>query len=374
MVLDPSNTPDEEDVNCILFLGAGASEPLGLPTTDGFLDKLKERLGNPESEMIEAIEEADGVNTLDDIMRELLDVVPVRGTGVGIEALLTDPWKHSGPKSYATRGGARSSDTKFERMKREVRKAQERASGILQTLVNLLYDLYAWNEKLDENDAVLAPYLNLLTILNNGHMPVFTTNYDLHLESYRQNGYTINDLFGNAAGSPVPVWQGANLWDYGPKCINLFKLHGSVHWELRGSKLAAPSPERINISAPSGYEDLIVLPGTPAGLQRNQEPFLTYYDYFDDYLSKTDIVISIGHRFDDNEITATLERYDPRTFLLNRTVSDAADNLESLTNVHPIPAADVGNKDTFARLREELIEAGIDVQGTVDEDRTPASD
>jgi hypothetical protein len=133
-----------------------------------------------------------------------------------------------------------------------------------------------------------------------GLLPVFTTNYDLAIESYWLGQQRLCDLI---RGFEVP---GTNEWDatclhrvvpsFPKPTIVLMKLHGSTGWMLNGAN-------RPVVALPLGVPELldsvknhaIVAPvrtKAPDG-----EPYLTYFAYLEECAANATGLVVLGYAF-----------------------------------------------------------------------------
>jgi hypothetical protein len=78
-----------EKINTTVLLGAGSSAPLGYPTTNQFLEDLQYSIDQSKEDSFKLVYDLDQVNTIDDFIRQLRDVIDENSTGEAIPAFLS---------------------------------------------------------------------------------------------------------------------------------------------------------------------------------------------------------------------------------------------------------------------------------------------
>lgn len=272
----------------ILFAGAGASVPLGMPTTRDFLNELRRQV---EATRLRVVYDA----ALDQL-----------GNDADIERLLDilAQWRaypHSLPPRLAA--GLPAAPTQPPPIARAPAEVTDLHEAALRLIITRYSDvdpdrahfLYGW----------LLLWLKGFST-NWSPLPIFTTNYDWTFERMVERGkrriMTLVDGFvANPAGS---LWdpgafhrlKGARHWQ-----IVLFKLHGSTSWyrQTSGQIAKITHAER----QPGQLENVVVYPTEAKTELVREEPFLTAYSYLTACLSTgARLCVVIGYSFRDPEI------------------------------------------------------------------------
>jgi len=283
--LSPAITSSE----VMLFAGAGASVPLGMPTTRAFLNELRRQV---EATRLRVVYDA----ALDQL-----------GNDADIERLLDilAQWRSyplSSPPRLATGSPVAPSQPP------PTAGTQAEVVDLYEAALRLITTRYS------DVDADRARFLYgwLLIWLkgfctNWSPLPIFTTNYDWTFERMverlkRRITSLVDGFVANPAGS---LWnpaafhrlKGARHWQ-----IVLFKLHGSTAWYRQ------PSGQIAKITHAERYsgqlKNVIVYPTEAKTELVREEPFLTAYSYLTACLSMgTRLCVVIGYSFRDPEIS-----------------------------------------------------------------------
>lgn len=140
-------------------------------------------------------------------------------------------------------------------------------------------------------------------------LPVFTTNYDLAMEKayeHPEAGFRLIDGFERKKRT-TPEWSGRFYQEYkSPKNgldVILFKLHGSVDWHLT----PAGSIQRVEARQrdPGQLKTILIYPSRQKR-EIHVEPFRTSYDYLFACLAHAKTCLIIGFSFRDQEIVEEL--------------------------------------------------------------------
>jgi hypothetical protein len=286
--------------NCILFLGAGASTPLGLKTTSEFLQLLPQKclqfwqskgtdFGNEQAvrQFLDTFFQisANHFNMKQPDIENVLDY---------IDFLLKIGNETKGfPKQILSLSGI----TNFEGWVRYFTELR----GLLQQCVVEHYSNV-------DGKQVFQLYHPLLSFVcsNIKYFPIYTTNYDWvfeHLVESHPNEYRLIDGF-TSGGGLGERWMREVFDNYGAVSQNvdliLFKLHGSTSWykNKQGGikRFAEPAPQ-------IGQSKVVLVYPTQVKAEAIQEePFKTSYEYFKSALEHTKKCIIIGFSFRDPAI------------------------------------------------------------------------
>ncbi len=264
----------------VVFLGAGASAPLGMKTTVQFIEWVKSLPEIDYSLMTQIIHE---VKPSDEV-----------GKKVDIEAVL----------DY------------LEKLI-DAREAYEKLLDIHLTSVDKFDKIIKLRDRIQ--DLVIAHYSEidaskafrhyrpLLQGLPIPILPIFTTNYDLSIEkayehSKAQLRLRLIDGFERTRVT-IPRWSETSYKHYKPRAkskdIILFKLHGSVDWHrtLNGEIQRIEAHQRN----PGILKTVVAYPSRTKK-EIHEEPFRTNYDYLLACLAHAKVCLVIGFSFRDQEI------------------------------------------------------------------------
>ena len=282
----------------VLFLGAGASVPLGKKTTVDFLEWLKSPqpgidYGHLVSicNQIEASGEVNGNQDIEVILDHLEELIHSGelfekcGDAEIMRKLEKESYKRTGVTQLHSWGS-------ITRLDENIR--------LRDRIKDLVVEHYS---EIDEERA-LELYSPLLLRLARSHpLVVFTTNYDLAMEKLHESGVIeLIDAFSDGKYLK-PRWAREGYDFYNPLERNgdviLFKLHGSVDWVRTPSE----GIQRIDIPKRDlgGAQRVIAY---PSQLKKaiHEEPYRTNYDYLIACLLHTKVCAVIGFSFRDQEI------------------------------------------------------------------------
>lgn len=281
----------------VLFLGAGASVPLGKKTTVEFLEWLKSPqpgidYGHLTSicTQIQASREAGeklDVEVILDYLEELIragELFEKCGDADILRRLEKDSYERTGVAQIHSWGSISRLDENLQ-------------------LCERIKDLVVEHYSDIDGDKAIELYSPLLTGLAEYHpLPVFTTNYDVVIEKLHDSGLV--DLVDGFASEKYlkSRWSREPYDFYNPSGrpeVILFKLHGSVDWVYTPSE----GIQRVDIPKRElgGARRVIAY---PSQLKKDihEEPFRTNYDYLIACLLHAKACATIGFSFRDQEI------------------------------------------------------------------------
>ena len=264
-----------------LFLGAGASVPYGMPTTNELKDVLKtvefpfgEMLNRPEYPDVEYI-----LPALDDITN-----------------------------FSESEGGKFWSIYRRDHFNEMVNKAKL-AKRIVEQEIFLRYK---WDTLNDSSAQNLLGRLFALAKSKKGNVTIFTTNFDTVIEEYCAKSdkdiKCINGFHPHRSRN-IHVWSGDFQAgrDTRPKAF-LYKLHGSLSWEkqnIDGDDTIVHKTGTRQAAFPSN--DVFIRPSLNVkGETVDEDPYRTVIKEFDNKLSLFDACIVIGYSFRDRHISDKL--------------------------------------------------------------------
>lgn len=335
------NEPPAENINLTLLLGAGASVPANYPTTEEFLQLYEQEIQPHQQQSFSVFKNIDTIQTIDDFIRELRDVKPENSEGQAIPLFIEKMGNSQGYKD----GLIHDIRSSFEKFRGDCEDMYDLA-------IELIYEYYAWNDHLESGYNELKTYIELLENFNESNLPIFTTNYDVAVESMRTFDYDVNSLFKPHIYSDREVWEGRSAFESGDKTINLFKLHGSVDWNYVDGRLVKSGTSHRYHSAPDQDERELIAPGLEMGSRRLEDPYGTYFEYFESYLSKTDVLLIVGHALNDAEILDYINEASPNVIIVNPEFNTSNEPSVDKVTIFEDP---MESDDAMNRIIDEIV-------------------
>lgn len=316
-----------------LFLGAGASVPYGMPTTEALWRKIegdgrnfprKDLLDNDEFPDIEHV-----LHVLDDLIAfaqsragrlytrhakktskdysSHMEKLAARARGISYERATGDIFAEKLSATTEKPGPSMSTFDDYAAASKSAKKIVE----------NTITREYKWDaSRTPIAKKILRPLFELARS-REGRVTVFTTNYDVVVERYCENsgGQTeCIDGFRFDRSRRMLVWNDKfSVDDDGRRrtSVLLYKLHGSMNW-LAGN---ADAPGTI-VQKPDGSEsdgrasDMYIRPSLYVKDEATQkEPYATILSKFAKALPSFDACIVIGYSFRDPHITSKLVEF-----------------------------------------------------------------
>ena len=357
----------------VLFVGAGASTPLGLKTTDGVIDKLPTWLATRIAEndntsfaandlqtQLKPIYKASAkyyelsksdVETVLDYLEELSGAISE------VEKLPRFLYDLAGTRDMQGQVGA--FDTKGLRKLREYI-IQEVISHYSHVAPGAAFNNYGW-------------LLEFLTSSPHFHgvLPVFTTNYDWVFERLAQKGfqnrYSFEDGFGGRDIGDFNANNFKNVTSVSSKpCLSLFKLHGSTCWRWR-----QPPDEGVykvleleEAFSSSRYTAIWPTLKSKADTLKNH-PYNVLFGYFEKTLKKRKpcLAIFIGFSFRDDVINKIIREALKENRHLGICVFDLNLNTSGeLSDSYLLDTFGLIDKDHSTRLFSHKVEFGDKAQ------------
>ena len=318
-----------------LFLGAGASVPYGMPTTRELQDKI--RHGEPDfprKDLLDAGRFPD-IEYVLSALDQLIAFAESRAGRLYAESGGGAPeGDGAAGRTFSTgdarrRGAHKTSSDAFKAHVHESHKAKE-------IVERLITRNYTWSTSNDDNaEKILKPLFDLARS-KEGHIAIFTTNYDTAVEEYcgnpdrhleRVDGFKFHDA------RRALVWDGkfAAQNDSFPTKVFLYKLHGSMNW------LADDSGDRSSIVQKPGTDasgdrarDMYIRPSLDAKDEATQmEPYATILRKFGQVLPSFNVCIVIGYSFRNACISDELVKFAGSGKLLVLLSPTAASDFET---------------------------------------------
>jgi len=271
----------------LLFLGAGASKPLGKMLMDEFVEWLMKQ-NPPEPDLLKCI--CEKKKDLEFLLEQLEQLASM--------TFLTEYFKRKGVPAVAPR---------LEREAEPVPLFTRAADNLFRWVKHQVFRHYRemilppWYQKAFED-------LLQLLILPDWPLVIFTTNYDPMVEEFCRlaQGWTLCAGFTNDAAVGEYYWSRRAYEEFtmerGGRAITLFKLHGSTTWVRQGRRI---------LKSPAFYtgddemcENVMIFPATRK--VAIEDPYFTGYDYLEKCLSAAQLCLVVGYSFRDYD---TLMRF-----------------------------------------------------------------
>ena len=331
--------PDTEGrpARIALFLGAGASAPYGMPTTGELLARIRAAgAGFPRRDLLDP----DRFPDIEHVLSALAQLISFAESPAGrLYAEFggggPDAGGSGAPEPIITEGGidgreaCEISASAFKAHVGASRKAVE-------FIERVMGRDYSWDPSNDRLAAqVLGPLFDLARS-KEGHVTVFTTNYDAAVESYcggpgRQieciDGFSFDWAAHTRAwkGWPAPGSQDCRTR------VHLYKLHGSLGWKAG----KAGGPGGMAEESYAGVLDAHILrafmrpPLDAKGEEARKGPYAAILRRFGQALLSFDACIVIGYSFRNPHVSRELAKFAGRGKVLVVLSPTAATDFEA---------------------------------------------
>ncbi len=327
----------------VLFLGAGASAPLGFPVTKQVMAEIGLEPANATK--LEEVTEHSELLTkiygqLPSDKRDLegiLDYLRIVNDELNLYQLdiLRDKIQaQSSPDFQAT-------------ITDIVTKYKEEAKELEDNVKEYMFNLYVFQPEkhADKVEKIYRPLIEPLLVdrifeTDVEELPIFTTNYDLAIENlmYRpfMHNFELVDGFEATGRYGERVFSLAEYEKPRSKTtLKLFKLHGSLNWWNRKTDNRIAAWPDINPISNPNYDDIPVVI-YPAGYgPYPRDEFHKLHDYLESYLTNAKRCIVIGYTFRD--IGRASHIFDDVMRDLNKElkviISDAKGSIDELEEV-----------------------------------------
>jgi hypothetical protein len=266
----------------LLFLGAGASKPLGKMLMGEFVEHLTKQVSNERyADLLRAIcqEKPD----LEFLIEQLEEISTKRYFG--------------NVHTYQRGDGGRSS---FQAMS-SLAALATLANSALEWVKREVYRHYS-NLETPQRVDLLGGIIDRISTTP-GCVVVFTTNYDPSIETLRSSkGWRLVDGFGHDAWRQEYSWNRSVFDEFkssGEPTVVLFKIHGSTNW-ISDSKRIVKSVSIRAAEVEDGYQNVMIYPATRK--VAISEPYFTCYDYLGKCLSHAEFCLVVGYSFRDYDV------------------------------------------------------------------------
>ena len=305
-------------MNCTLFLGAGASMPLGFPDTKEFKASLEKSLTQgSDKNMLSMLH----LSECDDIENVLtaIDALANLNSDKGFKLLqniinatyvLMENDPNSKPKSFD------DIVAMFSEYKKKIQRH--------------IYKEYSWENRANDS---LELYDNVFKILRSSDdgIHICTTNYDQVMEHYidsdgnglaRVDGFVRDDGASKLFFDPNSFSNSLQRGNQNTKRCYLYKLHGSLNWVSHKERIR----QRETDESIDGENNLVIYPTLSSKENDyNREPYKTMLSKFKERVEKTRLFIVIGYSFRDKLINDEFKKFLRRKYTMMFVVSPSAD-------------------------------------------------
>jgi hypothetical protein len=378
----------------LLFLGAGASCPFGIPTMSGFLKLFDEEIG--DSHLYKEIRKTFGDDCdLEVIMTVIEDLSKpsqelFRALSSQTSFFLLQRERKEADK-YATEETKKREATELlARLKAIIRRECIKASGKDSRIVEVYNDFFTFlhleEQKMTPGTNWGSTQIGRVDEVFPSQLKVFTTNYDTCLEVYF-NRREIDFCRGivNRSGEDI-----LDVDSYEPPRtpdVRIYKLHGSVDLFQKGGKIRqfkAPGTGKTFLGDEYGEESMR-WPIEFGGYRHVIEsPYLDLFRLLRDAAKADRWWIIIGFSFRDRTICSILndvlgmktQRDRPNALLLCTQTEPIIKRLRDwdyhalAETVYPVEI-EFGNKDLSAKLHEAFVSRGYVKEMSVDFGKRP---
>jgi hypothetical protein len=365
----------------LLFLGAGASNPFGIPTMSGFLKIFDKEFG--DSSLYQAIKVYFGGECdLEVLMTVVEDLSKSREelfrTISPQTALFLLQKTHEEAKSYISEENRKAAKTLVIKIKQSIRTECVKAvrnDAIILRVYDDFFDLLQREREMMTSDVSWGQtQIGRSKMILPSDLRIFTTNYDTCTEVYF-NRKEIDFSNGTIARF------GENVFDIDsyelPQTINvkIYKLHGSVDLFQKGDKirrLSASGAERTYMGEEYG-EELMRWPIEFGGYRHVIEsPYLDLFRKLRDAAKEENWWIIIGFSFRDRTICSLLDDVlrlkpkieRPKALLLDLHPQPIVNRLNEWNyhalaeTVYPVEVG-FGSNDISSKIHEAFLSEGF---------------
>lgn len=316
----------------VLFTGAGASKPLGMPTMLEFKNSFADGLSSTRKELWNEIVELSAQDS-----KTTSDQVDIEGILTYIDECIASGRKASilCSQIYGGKLAGQSSIDQVDGLQQELR-------SIKNDVLDEICATYVSPEPIKVIECYL-PLFSLLHRLSDQEVTdVFTTNYDLTFEvlaESRPNYFELVDGF-------VPNHSGEEVFanDYVPKCrskhsIVLRKLHGSTSWVGQPPYFGF-SKARPGKYVQGDYTTIIIYPTKNKSNSQNlrTSPFTQAYGGLISrfrQIEEVRVLLVIGYGFGDAEIVDEMKEGLAIQQGATMVVVNPTSTLREMTKVFP---------------------------------------
>ena len=343
--------------NIVLFLGAGASVPYELPTTEQLLKRL--RNANSDRPILHSLLQCEKFTDIEYVLQAIKDMLHFhQARGDTYYQWLGEQehmWIHT-----------------LAEQKYTYNQFMEQLPDIYSYLQGVVFDNYVLDVITHSSrlNATLMPILEFLRDHSN-KITVFTTNYDYVIEGFKQQQseqFALIDGFRSENNQYVFDPSIFKHDDLESKCsIFLYKLHGSLNWFKDYNDKIQRISVTQKLSPPN--KNCLIYPTRSPKDDSNEEPYITLFKEFKMNMENADVLIVIGYSFRDKEIKDKISEQfvtgKKQIIILSPTgISDYHQNLlneeydqeQSLQILKPNPHTLILNRELTDETSQEIVD------------------
>ncbi len=287
------NNPTILNSPVLLFLGAGASQPLDKPMMVEFVRGVSRRISDDSQKNMLAHLRRFRSDDLESILGELDTLIDL------------DYASSVDGMTSAAEGGGQHYRFSLDRTT---------AVGLRTKIKHEIIREYR-NVDADKTVQIYEPLFNVLFPYlpkRSECLPIFTTNYDPAIEEfYRQKHeqYALCDGFDYDRADRHNYWSRSvfDKFQLEPEKRNLalFKLHGSVDWlRVKSSQRIRRGQAMFDAMDSDAYENILIYPATRK--IATEDPFYTGYEYFERCCERARVCVAVGYSFRDYDALTRL--------------------------------------------------------------------
>jgi len=318
----------------VLFLGAGASNPWGLPLMSEFFQLVKQNIGSANIDAFSLFEK----NNITDL-EDILELINAHSASHVIRMELEPPIK--GAIQFVGNDIYYKEDDIYHRLGNPT----TFLSGLHRLKRYLERQIFISLRKYDRDRAFQSLQRISSKICINKKLTIFTTNYDLVIEDLcREMKWILTDGFAVETGDPshTLLWDSkkyVHVENQNPSIV-LFKLHGSINWR----RIEDGIIKATDVIPPPIYHDpeqpehILIYPARRK--VASEDPFFSCYNALQRTLDEANLCVFIGYSFRD---------YD----CLNRIQSSLLHNKNLRILICDLRATDL--KDEFFGINDRVL-------------------
>ena len=348
----PSKEPSKTKI--ALFLGAGASSIYGYPTTQRFIEELKDKLGKTvEGNLLNDLLKVPHIKDVEHVI-ELLESMQVFTKHPLKEFVSTFPMTQSfGHTGFNVNDELRIIENLMDRIRDDVYRQYEFLPSTIEQITEAYFPLFEM----------------IFEWRNDIEVPVFTTNYDCVVEEFcHSNEITCIDGFKLNTVSNDFEWNPAEFKKKPSKrktLVKLYKLHGSLNWRMRSdSTIVRIGAEERTRGSRRYKQNLLIYPAEK--MKPDIEPFGKLHELFTDEFINSDLAIFIGFSFRDQYLNDVIKHSSGKTkvIIVSPHASKAKEQFKTTVykadHILPIDAS-FGEPKLMEQIAKQIVAITADV-------------
>ena len=328
--------------NFLVFIGAGASVPFGIPTMTGMVQQLEERMNEQKNPPLN-LDFVVNQKLYQDIKSRLKyykdydieSLITVLQDMIDFERIETRVLGNPSVHHFLAEGKGNDASKMVESLRLFSKENREEAAKLLKQVQNFVAESCNIRKKPFEIyteffHSVLMKQVGMNSFKELAHgashntkkfnLIVFTTNYDCVLEAYCDTLRFEYDC-GESTNQKISIGkENTALYSFDRDAFMIHKLHGSINWyrDENGRMCYASQPARIGETMSLGRrvaKELLIYPAYEKYTFR--EPFYQMFHYLKECLSTFYACYVVGYSFRDEDILGLFHN----SMELNRNLS-----------------------------------------------------